>query len=98
MKTLITRAIEDRCLIRLTYNGLTRTVEPHVLGLTEDQREALLCWQVSPPMTQGGYWLLCYLDSIFNLRTLEARIERKPEGPFPPLNGFVATYAVLERP
>lgn len=95
MKSLITQAIQQRRLLRLTYNGRTRTVEPHILGVTTERKEAMLCWQVFPPLSQGDYWLLCELDSIFNLRALDTEIVGEPEGPPAPLDRFTATYMKL---
>lgn len=95
MKSLITQAIRERRLLRLTYDGRARTVEPHILGLTEDGQDALLCWQVSPPIRQGGYWHLFYLDKIFSLRTLDGRIGAEPEAPPAPTGAFAEIYAAL---
>lgn len=96
MKSLITQAIRERRLLRLTYDGRARTVEPHVLGVTTDGQEAMLCWQVSPPIRQGGYWHLFLLNRIFSLRTLDSEIGTEPEGPQAPLNAFSEIHAVLQ--
>lgn len=95
MKLLITQALEQRRLLRLHYNGRTRTVEPHVFGITTDQREALLCRQLIPPGPDSGSWLLCHLDAISNLRTLDIEIANDADNPLPPSDGFEVMYAKL---
>lgn len=95
MKTLITQAIQQRRQLRLIYNNKSRTVEPHVLGVTENQRDALLCWQVSPPTLGTEHWQVFELDKISGLRMIDMPIEQPEEGRQPPMKNFVSTYITL---
>lgn len=49
MKQTITRAIKEMAVLRFTYKGQTRTVEPHTLGYDTNGRLVLCAWQ-----TRGG--------------------------------------------
>lgn len=78
MHVIIPNAIKERRLLRLIYDGRSRTVEPHTLGLIEGKTEAMLCWQVSPPVRSGEHWHVFQLDKISGLRTLEEQFEFTP--------------------
>lgn len=95
MKLLITQAIREGRLLRFTYQYQSRTVEPHVLGLTRDRRDAVLCRQLVPLMAGGEQWRLFYLDGISNLRMLESRVPVDPVVVPPPMDEFTTTYAIL---
>ncbi|HJW24305.1 MAG TPA: WYL domain-containing protein [Rhodocyclaceae bacterium] len=96
MNVLITQAIREGRLLRLTYQYQARTIEPHVLGLTKDRREALLCRQLQPLAADGEGWRLFYLAGISNLRMLDDRFAAPPEEMLPPVEHFSATYAILQ--
>ncbi len=49
MQKIICQAIEEKKLLRLTYDGYERVVEPHLLGQKRTGNDALSAWQV------GGY-------------------------------------------
>lgn len=93
MKTLITAAIREGRLLRLHYDGRTRIVEPHSLGITESNQEAVLCWQVTPPVRDGQAWRLFRFDGIFGLQLLGDRVEPPPAGRQPPPEMFSVTDA-----
>jgi predicted DNA-binding transcriptional regulator YafY len=95
MKTLITQAIQQRRMLRLIYKGKPRTVEPHALGVTEDQKEAMLCWQVSPPTLGKEHWQLFYLDRISGMRMVDQPIELPDQGRRPPMNELASIFIVL---
>lgn len=75
MQVIITNAIKERRLLRLIYDGRARTVEPHTLGLIDGKCEAMLCWQISPPVRSGERWHLFHLNKISGLRRLEEQFE-----------------------
>lgn len=95
MNLLITQAIREGRLLRLSYQYQARTVEPHALGLTKDRREAVLCRQLSPLTSAEERWRLFYLDGISNLRMLDTRISSLPENQAPPMDVFSTTYTIL---
>lgn len=98
MESLISQAIRERRLVRFTHDGRIKTVEPHVLGRAlGKQKEALLCWQVSPPMQQAGFWRLVYLGDLSSLEVLETRIADLPEGPPPPVDDFSVIHTMLQQ-
>lgn len=78
MQVIITNAIKERRLLRLIYDGRARTVEPHTLGLIDGKCEAMLCWQVSPPVRSGERWHVFHLDKISGLRRLDEQFEFMP--------------------
>lgn len=75
MQVIIPKAIRERRLLRLIYDGRARTVEPHAFGLVDGKHEAMLGWQVSPPVRNGEHWHVFHLDRISGLRTLEEQFE-----------------------
>ena len=67
------RAVRRGLLVRLTYGGHERTVEPYIHGSTSSGREVLLCFQV-----EGGSaskdpspWRLLHVDRVTALQVLE---------------------------
>lgn len=95
MKTLITQAIQQRRRLRLIYNNKSRTVEPHALGVAENQKDVMLCWQVSPPTLGTEHWQVFELDKISSLRMIDDPIELPVEGRSPPMKELVNTYIAL---
>lgn len=81
MQLIITKAIRDQRLLRLIYDSRARTVEPHAFGLIDAKCEAMLCWQVSPPMRSGERWCMFHLDKISGLRMLDEQFELVPNRP-----------------
>jgi len=45
MNQTICDAIRDRCVLKFTYAGHPRTVEPHAYGLSKTRKEMLRCYQ-----------------------------------------------------
>lgn len=84
------RAVRRGLLVRLTYGGHERTVEPYIHGSTSSGREVLLCFQV-----QGGSasndpspWRLLHVDRVTALRVLDTAFaprEKSPESREVPL-------------
>lgn len=77
------RAVRRGLLVRLTYGGHERTVEPYIHGSTSSGREVLLCFQV-----QGGSasndpspWRLLHVDRVTALHVLETTFAPREESP-----------------
>lgn len=95
MKSHIIQAINEDRLIRLNYSGRAFTVKPYVLGLTRDGVDALLCWQVAPPMREPGYWRMLNISQISNLRLVDGD-KNSPHEPLAfALTDFVQVYAAM---
>lgn len=93
MKDYITRAINERRMLRLVYEARRRlTIEPHLLGRTPDGHDAVLCRQVAPPLADGTTWRLLRLDRISSLQTLD-RVFESPPGERPPTDAFSSIEA-----
>lgn len=68
MSQIIIDAINTLQVLKFTYSGIDRVVEPHALGISRTGKVLLRCFQ-----TQGGHitlgheWDLCELSKISNL-------------------------------
>jgi hypothetical protein len=74
------QALRDRCVLSLQYDGYSRAVEVHAVGITKDRNEIMRVWQ-----TAGGSksnepvgWKLLRLDeatgaSISNQKSMAPR-------------------------
>jgi len=50
MNQTIINAIQQKKLLSLSYDGITRTVEPHAYGVSKKGNELMRCYQV-----EGGH-------------------------------------------
>jgi hypothetical protein len=73
MNHIIVRAIKERRLLKLTYDGILRIVEPHAYGATKTGYEKLTCYQVQGLHSSATPHEWDYLDvsKITNLVLLE---------------------------
>ena len=68
----IIKAIQNRKLLALTYNGITRTVEPHTVGVSTRGNDVLSCFQIQGGHIKPGHeWDLLTISKITNLNVLE---------------------------
>lgn len=81
MRTLVSNAIREHRLIRLQYDGKSRTVEPYVLGKTERGDDAMLCRQIVPWAPGGQKWMVFEFRKIYGLLVLETTFEPAAEQP-----------------
>jgi predicted DNA-binding transcriptional regulator YafY len=81
MNARICNAIRDRKVIRFSYSGGFRNVEPFCHGISTVGNDVLRCWQI------GGYsesgkpqgWKLFRMDAISNLTITDEAFEgRRP--------------------
>ena len=79
MNHVICNAIANRRLLRLSYSGWNRVVEPHAYGLGRSRREVMRAWQVADCITFDGRlgwrldpagWKLLRVDEIISLSLL----------------------------
>jgi predicted DNA-binding transcriptional regulator YafY len=78
----IESAIRQRALLRFTYDGYVRTVEPHIAGTDRKGQAMLRAFQVAGGTDSGAFvgWKLFHIDKISALETLEERFaEPRPD-------------------
>ncbi|OAM52707.1 hypothetical protein A7981_04455 [Methylovorus sp. MM2] len=64
LQTLI-NAIKDREVLKLSYSGISRGVQPHAVGVSLAGREVLLCYQIKGDHIGAGHqWNLMELAKI----------------------------------
>ena len=81
MNPTICAAIRERKLLRLTYDGVPRLIEPHVHGASKEGNDLLRAWQREPSAFDDE-WKLFRLDKALALATTDIQFE----GPRPKYN------------
>jgi predicted DNA-binding transcriptional regulator YafY len=68
----ISLAIQNRNLLSFSYDGFTREVEPHCLGIDKKGHPALRAYQVAGGSESGTYvgWKFFHVNEIRNLHVL----------------------------
>ena len=76
--SVLSQALRTRSVVTFTYKGQARTVEPHALGKTNEDKPALLAWQ-----TEGGSntepppgWRLFIVAEIVGLTVTAEKFEK----------------------
>ena len=72
MRDDLCRAIAERRLVMFAYGGQVRVVEPHLLGRTTAEHDALSAW-MRPGWSRtdpDGAWRMFRLDGIAELQLL----------------------------
>ena len=66
MNQLICNTIYNRCVLKFTYHGHPRVVEPHAYGLSRAKNEVLRCYQTDGTSRSGKVppWRLMRVDQI----------------------------------
>jgi hypothetical protein len=69
MRQIIIDAINTLQVLKFTYSGIDRVVEPHAIGISRTGKILLRCFQtLGGHVTAGHEWDLCELSKISNLR------------------------------
>ena len=73
MNQVICDAIRNRCVLRFTYDGHPRIVEPHAYGLSHKRREVIRCYQTGGTSRYSKVfdWKLMAVDRIRFLSVTE---------------------------
>lgn len=68
----ICRAMRQRLLIVINYQGATRTLEPHICGVANGGHDLLRAYQINAGGKPGeaNGWKLIKVDEILSLRVL----------------------------
>jgi len=71
--TRLCQAIQERRLVRFTYSGGQRTVEPHLLGVNQQGHTSLSAWFVSGVSESGTGpgWRLYLVDTMSEVELLD---------------------------
>jgi len=77
-------ALANRKIITFTYHGFSRICEPHILGVTNGNRQ-LLCYQTDGSSKRGGIpeWRRFDLSEIKDFETTEEIFDGKRQVPHP---------------
>lgn len=69
MLQVIINAIKNNQILSFSYNGYSRVVEPHTVGISKvSGKDMLSCYQIEGNhVTAGHKWDLCELSKISNL-------------------------------
>ena len=69
---IIEKAIQNRHLLVFTYDGFSRTVEPHTCGISTKGHRALRAFQIGGGSESGEYvgWKMFHIDEMFSLSEL----------------------------
>jgi hypothetical protein len=69
MRNTISQAIKDRRILIFTYDGYSRTVEPHCHGITTAGNEAIRCYQTAGGSSSGTVpgWHMMTVNKIIGL-------------------------------
>jgi predicted DNA-binding transcriptional regulator YafY len=78
----IALAIQNRNFLSFTYDGFTREVEPHCLGIDKKGHPALRAYQVAGGSESGEYvgWKLFHVNEIRNLHVLSKTFQQPRHG------------------
>jgi len=77
MNQAICDAIRNRCVLRFTYDGHPRIVEPHAYGLSRTRKEVIRCYQTDGTSRYHKVpdWKLMRVDRIKSLIVTEEHFE-----------------------
>ncbi len=76
MNTTIINAIKNQNIIRLDYDGKSRTVEPHCYGITTKGNEAIRVYQIDGYSSSGIMgWKLYDLSKVDDIEVLDQIFE-----------------------
>jgi len=69
MKDTIIKAIQNKSVLKFTYDGYSRSVEPHAVGLSTAGNEVVRCYQTVEESSESQIpgWRLMMLSHIRDL-------------------------------
>ncbi len=73
MNQVICGAIHNRCVLKFTYHGHPRVVEPHAYGLSRTRKEVIRCYQTggTSRLEKVPDWRLMKVAQIESLNVTE---------------------------
>ena len=95
MDPVLAQAVREHRIVRFYYNGLRRTVEPHVYGVNTAGHEALSAYQTggfSRSSDRAG-WRMFLVSDIQNLIVEDTTFERTRPGYNPGDSGMTRIFA-----
>ncbi len=93
----ISQAIAGKQLITFSYDGYSRTVEPHTYGIDGKGHKALRAYQVGGGSSSGEYrgWKLFHVSEMRGLAVLPETFSSARQGYKRGDNAFSTIYAQL---
>jgi len=94
---MISAAIQNKQLLSFTYDGYSRTVEPHCYGVDTKGHRALRAYQVGGGSDSGEFtgWKIFHVDEMRGLSALAAQFASPRQGYKRGDKAFVAIHAQL---
>ena len=82
MNQVICNAIYNRRVLKFTYHGHPRVVEPHAYGLSRAENEVLRCYQIGGTSDSGRVpcWRLMVVDRIESLTVTKQHFDNVRPG------------------
>lgn len=79
---MIPAAIQNKQLLSFTYDGYSRTVEPHTYGVDTKGHRALRAYQVGGGSDSGEFtgWKIFHVDEMRGLSTLPTQFPAPRRG------------------
>lgn len=95
---IIKQAIRDKKLIQFWYHNNQRIAEPHVLGITTQDKLTVLTMQVGGYSSSGGLpdWRMFHVDEISSLQVLNQTFQVSRTWYNPRESDFKIIYAVVK--
>jgi hypothetical protein len=93
MLNTIIGAIQQKELITFTYDGHSREVEPHAVGVSTSGYKVLRCFQVKGHLLHDHSWVLVPLSKIADLSKTEHYFSSKRTGYKNGDKGMTTIYA-----
>lgn len=91
MNSLIIKAIKERRLIQVYYDGGTRTIEPHCYGVSKAGKELLRLYQVGGYSSSNSYdWKLFTVEKMNSIKILNETFDS-------PRYGYKRNDSVMRR-
>jgi len=95
LQTIIS-AVQNKELISFGYEGYTRVVEPHAVGVSTAGHKVLRCFQVEGRHEEQNHnWDLVLLSKIVDLSTTGQRFSSERQGYRRGDKGMTTIYAQL---
>jgi hypothetical protein len=94
---MIPAAIQNKQLLSFSYDGYSRTVEPHTYGVDTKGHRALRAYQVAGGSDSGQFtgWKIFHANEMRNLTVLPAQFSGPRQGYKRGDKAFAAIHAQL---
>ena len=81
MNQVICKAIQNKSVLKFTYQGHQRVVEPHAYGLSRARNEVIRCYQIGgTSSSEIPAWKLFEVDEIESLKVTNEHFLKPHDG------------------